>query len=360
MEVKKGRFIDIDNFKLDDFENLFEYLRNSEDYVLDFRYNTITLYNSGRRALGISINKNSYLLQFNFNNADILLKENPDKLTEIVEVLKELSFDVSDYEIWYDERKKYIKLDKTERHKLTAPNMEVKACINIEDIQNYDFKKLLNSINDIFQTYGEKKREEEKHKTRLARKLNTFANDLIVFDTEYEVSYIDEETKQEVRQDGKIVKPDLVALKKVNDNYKIVFIELKTNVKSSIGTSNIIDHIEDNERYKEYYERNEIEREQFKKSVEFILENKIKYGLLKDIDSIETIKDKIDFNEAPELIIMCVLTLKEYVNLSQMMRQQFKVTKRNVEWDNTIIILDKDDNYDLLEENTFKDFIKKQ
>lgn len=359
MEIKKGRFIESSNFELSDFDNLFEFLKTSEDYVLDFRYNTITLYNSGRKALEISAQGKNYLLQFNFNNADILLTENSDKLMEIVEVLKKLSFDVTDYEVWQNERKIYNKLDNNEKNKMKKPNMKVKAYISNKDIKDFAFEELLNSTNSIFQTYGESKRQEEKHKTMLARKLNTFANDLIVFDTEYEVSFVTEEVKQEVKskQNGKMVKPDLVALKKDGDNYKIVFIELKTNVKSATGTSNIIDHIEENERYKKYYEENCLEREQLKKSVEFILENKIKYGLLKDIDSFENIKDKIDFSKSPELIIICVLTLKEYINLPKIMKEQFKITKRDIAWNNTIIILDKDCNYELLEKNSFKDFI---
>lgn len=354
----KGRFIDNKNFKLDDFKNLFEYLKNSDDYVLDFRNNSIVLYNSGRKALEITMQHNNYLFQFNFNNADILLKNNADSLNNIIEILNNLSFNVNDYQKWYEERKNYIKLDRLEKNKVKKPNMNVKAYVSLNDINNYDFSKLLNTINPIFKTYGNSKREEEKHKTNLAKKMNSFKNNLIVFDTEYEVSYEDNNIKQSVlnNQKGKMIKPDLVALKKSDNKYEIVFIELKTNLNSATGTSNIIDHLEDNERYKKYYEEEKIEKEQLKDSVLYILENKIKYGLLND-GNFDDIKNKIDFEVSPELIIICVLTLKEYINLSKTLKEKFKITKRNIDWDNMLIVLDKDSNYDLLEKNKFKNFI---
>lgn len=356
--MPKGRIIDDKNFNLDDFNNLFEYLKNNEDYVLDFRNNSIVLYNSGRNALEISVQNSKYLLQFNFNNADILLKNASDSLSNIIETLNNLCFNVDDYQKWYDERKKYLKLDRLEKSKEKKPNMNIKAYIDLNGIKNYNFNKLLDTISPIFKSYGNSKREEEKHKTKLAQKMNSFKNNLIVFDTEYTVSYEDANIKEQVlnNQKGKMIKPDLVALKKVEDKYEIVFIELKTNLNSATGTSNIIDHLEDNERYKTYFEENRSEKEQLKNSVNYILQNKIKYGLLKDINY-EDIKDKIDFNKSPELIIMCVLNLKEYINLSNTLKEKFKITKRNTDWNNAIIVLDKDCDYDLLEKNEIKKFI---
>lgn len=362
MEPRSGRYIDDENFILDDFEDLYEFVRNSEDYVLEFRHNRIALYNSGGRALEISRKENNYLLQFDFNNADILLNNNVDRLNEIVSVLKGLSFDVSDYEIWREERSKYNKLDEKGKHNAKTPNMDVKAYISNEDIKNYDFELLLNSISDIFKSYGDARRQELMHRTKLAKKCDPFQDGTIIFDSEYRVSFLSDPVKQELKmnQGGNVVNPDLVALKKVDDKYKIVFIELKTNLKSLTGSSNVIDHIEDYERYKEYYETDSTEREQLKKSVEFILDNKTKYKLLDGISSFSEIKTKIDYEEAPEFIIVCVFSYGEYINAGSIMKEKFKVTKRNIEWDNTIVFLDRDENYKLLEKSIFKEFIKNQ
>lgn len=322
--ILKGRFISdkrfIDSINNGDLDYLFKYLENNkEKYNLTIRDNKMTLYSYGR---GINIRKNvdNYVISFNLNTASLYSEE---ELNKLIEFINKYNFDTSKYNEW--------KIDKKKNNILSAK-------IYDNEIKKYDFKTILDELCKVFESYKDA-RKEETFKQEFTYVYDNDRNDYIVFDTEYEHSFDVQSDKDNV---GKTMKADLVALKKCNDKYRVVFIELKENVNASVSgnSSNIGDHIIDTLNFSELYNSNLKEKERFIKYVKFNLEFKVKHNLL-DIKDIKNILDNIDFSESPDIIIVCGFNTETKEDLRSRLLSKFKREnkyKNYKEWKNTIIV----------------------
>lgn len=327
-EIKKGRFISnkkfLDSIDKGDLNNLFVYLsKNKEKYNLTIRDNKITLYSFGRK-LDIKCVNNNYQLVFDLNNAD---KLEIDKLDAIIEFIKKYNFDISKYDYWKINHKN---------------NNKVKAIIPCSEIQNYKFEEVLNKLSIIFESYKDE-RKEEAFKQEFTYMYDNLRNDYIVFDTEYVHSF---DTQAEKDKAKKTVKSDLIALKKVKDKYKVIFIELKENISASVGgfSSNIGEHILDTLNFKNLYTTNEKEKKRFKKYVKFNLRFKVNHNLL-DIDDVENVIKNIDFNDAPDIMIVCGFETETKEQLKKSLKNKFDKHNKYagyIEWNNIIIVGKKD------------------
>lgn len=329
MEKKeKGRFISDKKFltsiEKGDLDNLFVYLsKNKEKYNLTIRDNKITLYSFGRK-LDIKYADNNYQLEFDLNNA---AKLEVDKLDNIINFINEYYFNVSKYNDWKINHKN---------------NNKVKAIIPCSEIQNYNFEEVLNKLAIIFESYKDE-RKEEAFKQEFTYTYDNLKKDYIVFDTEYVHSF---DTQSEKDSIEKTVKSDLIALKKVKDKYKVIFIELKENISASVGgfSSNIGEHILDTLNFKKLYKKVDKEKNRFKKYVEFNLRFKANHNLL-DIDDVEKVIKKIDFNEAPDIMIVCGLENETAEQLKKRLKNKFdnhNKYENYIEWNNIIIVGQKD------------------
>lgn len=322
--VLKGRFISykkfIDSINNGDLDNLFKYLEsNKEKYNLTIRDNKITLYSYGR-GVNIKKNVNNYVIRFNLNTASLYSEEAVD---ELIEFLSKYNFDISKYNEWKINNKK---------------NNILSAKIDDNEIRKYDFKTVLDELYKVFESYKEV-RKEETFKQEFTYTYDNDKNDYIVFDTEYKHSFDVQSDKDNA---GKTMKADLVALKKYNDKYRVVFIELKQNVNASVSgnSSNIGDHIIDTLNFSKLYNSNLKEKERFIKYVKFNLEFKVKHNLL-DIKDIKNILDNIDFSESPDIIIVCGFDNETKEDLRSRLLSKFKRKskyKNYKEWKNTIIV----------------------
>lgn len=322
--VLKGRFISdkkfIDSINNGDLDNLFKYLEsNKEKYNLTIRDNKITLYSYGR-GINIRKNVNNYVISFNLNTASLYSEEAVD---ELIEFLSKYNFDISKYNEWKINNKK---------------NNILSAKIDDNEIKKYDFKTVLDELYKVFESYKEV-RKEETFKQEFTYIYDNDKNDYIVFDTEYEHSF---DVTSDKNNAGKTMKADLVALKKYNDKYRVVFIELKQNINASVSgnSSNIGDHIIDTLNFSKLYNSNLKEKERFIKYVKFNLEFKVKHNLL-DIKDIKNILDNIDFSESPDIIIVCGFDNEAKENLRNRLLSKFKREskyKNYKEWKNTIIV----------------------
>ncbi len=350
-DKNKGRMIfdvafneDIAGGKLD---KLFEYLKENKDkYILAIRLNAFTLYSHGRKVI-IKRNVKEYTIEFEMNNANLLVLREPNKLDSIVEILSKLNFDTSKYKNWKVIRTLYLNMDEKEKNKNYKPRLNMKARIPAECIETYDFKLLLDTIYPIFRSYR-LARSEENYKQSCISFYNSFQRDLVVFDSEYKPAFKNDDEEKRYKtlctpnKSGlrQFFKPDLIALAKENDNYKIIFIELKININAAIGeTANIADHIIDWQNYKQLYTQSEYEKYNFKSSVIYMLKFYIEHGLI-ECDDLDAVIAKIDFDTPPIIKIVCGLneeTETQFIKKAQRFFQN-KCAHDWEKWDAEIVV----------------------
>ncbi len=342
---QKGRFISDNDFKLgiahNELDGLFDYLsKNKEKYNLTIRNNKFTLYSCGRKVdLERLKNKKIYRLSFDLNNATEMLE---DDLNNILEVLAENGFDTSKVPEWKKNHKN---------------NHYLSANISFKKIKEYNFATVFDEMFKIFSSYKDK-RPEEAFKQEFTYKYDNINNDYLVFDTEYAHKF---DSKSEKKDAEKTVKADLVALKKKDKKYEVVFIELKENINACVNgdSSNIGNHIIDTLNFQKMYNTNVKEKNRFIRYVKENISFKSLHKLIEVGDADEVIKN-IDFSKAPDILIVCGFknyNEKTQEQLRKKLKNKFNYKKNKKyneyqkykKWKNKIIIGEK--NPQILVEN---------
>jgi hypothetical protein len=345
-----------ENFGIDNFDKLFEFLRLNSNFSFTIRNERVIIYYCGRKALEIIPHRNYYTFAFNFNTATETLLVEPNYVDETIDMLiNDLNFSKelrAKYINWKEQKLIYSQFDRKLKSNYRDNylqsidfNIDGKlARISKESVRSFDYETYFNRIKRLCQDCAEKRPEEAVKQTFINRYSN-INNEYCIFDSEFEPSFCNDNAKREFeKRFGKFVHPDLIALKRDGSKVKVIFIELKCLIKSMIGKkADIIGHINDAIAYKNLYEseKDKYQRQSLEGYVRYTLNLKISKGLLNGSkENLGTLLDSIDFDKAPELVILCAIKnnepqitdkyqLAEYLKKSNGLTQLHNYIKEN-------------------------------